>query len=158
MASEPLETAPLIVQEAMRRALAGDPVGGGMLLVPLIEDSRRECYALCGMLATTALIGIEPPPENHGVVLVVEDTATGMPGHPEDLPPDAQFAAQFVTAWADKDQDAALALFEALAVDADTEAGTCRVVDGVLSLYGMAIASVRALVEERRDNPNHRKD
>ncbi|MFI2434727.1 hypothetical protein [Streptomyces sp. NPDC018693] len=157
MASEPNATAPMIVEEAVNRALAGDVHGGGMLLVPLMEDSRRECYALCAMLATMCSFGVEPPADGM-FVLQVEDVETGEPGRPEDLPPEAQFAAQFVTAWANKDQDATQALFDALAADTDTEAGMCRVVDGVLALYGMAIVAVRALIEEQRTNSNQKED
>lgn len=156
VAAEPPALPPLLVEEALNRALAGDVYGGGMLLVPLIEDSRRECFALCVMLATAATYGVEPGPDGM-FVLEISDMETGRLGRPEDLPPDAQFAAQFVTAWANKDQDAAQALFDALAADGDTEAGMGRVVDGVLALYGMAIASVRALIEEQRTNPNQRE-
>ncbi|MER5697887.1 hypothetical protein ACWDBO_37335 [Streptomyces mirabilis] len=157
MGSEPGATAPMLVEEALNRALAGDPYSGGMLLVPLIEDSHRECFALCAMLATTCTYGTEPQGPDGMFVLEVEDVLTGEAGRPEDLPPDAQFAAEFVTAWANKDEVAARALFDALAADTDTEAGVGRVVDGVLALYGMAIASVRALIEERI-NPTQRED
>ncbi|WP_306966322.1 hypothetical protein [Streptomyces afghaniensis] len=156
MGSEPTATAPLLVEEALNRALAGDLHGGGMLLVPLIEDSPRECFALCAMLAVTCTHGLEREPDGM-FALQVEDVLTGEPGRPEDLPPVAQFAAQFVTAWANEDQDAAQALFDALAADAGTDAGMGRVVDGVIALYGMAIASMRALIEEQRTNPNQRE-
>ncbi|MFJ1606962.1 hypothetical protein ACIOHS_26865 [Streptomyces sp. NPDC088253] len=159
MGTEPTATAPMLVHEALNRALAGDTYGGGMLLVPLIEDSHRECFALCVMLATACTHGLEPQGPDGMFVLAVEDVLTGEPGRAEDLPPDAQFAAQFVTALANRDEDGARALFDALAADTTTEAGIGQIVDGVLALYGMAIASVRALVaEEQRTNPNQRKD
>lgn len=157
MGTEPGATAPLLVKEALNRALAGDPYGGGMLLAPLIEDSHRECYALCVMLATTCTYGIEPQGPGGVFVLEVEDVETGEAGRPEDLPPGAQFAARFVTAWANRDETSTRALFDELAADPQTEAGVDRVVDGVLALYGMAIASVRALVEEQRTNPNQQE-
>ncbi|MEU6595059.1 hypothetical protein ABZ923_38680 [Streptomyces sp. NPDC046881] len=157
MGSEPTMTAPLLVEEALNRALAGDPHSGGMLLVPLIEDSRRECFALCVMLAVTSAHGLKRGADGM-FVLLVEDVETGLPAHPEDLPPHVQFAAQFVTAWANEDHDGAQALFDALAVDIDSEAGMGRVVDGVIALYGMAIASVRALIEEQRNNPNQEEN
>ncbi|MEN1889500.1 hypothetical protein [Streptomyces mirabilis] len=91
-------------------------------------------------------------------VLEVEDTWTGQPGRPENLPPELAFAAQFATAWGNEDRTAAQALFDALADQAHTEAGMERLVDGVLVLYGMAIATTRALIQEQRSNPNHRKD
>ncbi|MYR62354.1 hypothetical protein GTY54_41200 [Streptomyces sp. SID625] len=150
MATEPTATAPMLVREALNRALAGDPYNGGMLLVPLIEDSRHECFALCVMLATVCTYEAEPQHPDAMYALEISDVLTGEPGRPEDLPPAAQFAAQFVTAWANKDGAACRALFDALAVDAETDAGLGRIVDGVLSLYGMAIATVRGLVDEER--------
>lgn len=144
----------MLVTEALNRGLAGDTYGGGVLLVPLIEDSRRECYALCVMLAATITIGVEPQGSDDLYVLRVQDVLTGEPGSADDLPPAAKFAAQFVTAWANQDEAATKALFDALAADVETEAGVGRIVDGVLSLYGMAIASARALLEEQRTHPD----
>jgi hypothetical protein len=157
--SEELRTAPLILEEALNRALAGDPHGGGMLLAPLIEDSARECYALCAMLATTATYGLEPRAPGGGWALEIDNLSTGAAGAPEDLAPELLFAARFVTAWANEDHATTTALFGALIEDAGSEAGMCRVVDGVLALYGMAVASVRALLEvERRGSDSTRED
>jgi hypothetical protein len=143
----------MLVEEALNRALVGDPHSGGMLLAPLIEDSPRECFALCAMLAVACAHGVEREPDGM-FVLQVDDVLTGEAGRIEDLPPDARFAAQFVTAWANEDHDGAQALFDVFAADADTEDGMGRVVDGVIALYGMAIVSLRALIEEQRTNPN----
>ncbi|MGV9913422.1 hypothetical protein [Streptomyces tendae] len=153
MGSEPMATAPLLVEEALNRALAGDPHGGGLLLAPLIEDSHRECFALCAMLATAATYDTVQARPGGWFVVDVEDTRTGRPGSLDDLPPDVRFAACFCGAWASNNHKAAQALFDGLAADTDTEAGIARIVDGVLALYGMAIATVRALIEKKRVNP-----
>ncbi|MEN1889499.1 hypothetical protein [Streptomyces mirabilis] len=55
--AEPSPLPPWIVEEALNQAVNGNPIGGGLLLVPLIEESRAECFALCVMLATAALTG-----------------------------------------------------------------------------------------------------
>ncbi|MCX4609484.1 hypothetical protein [Streptomyces mirabilis] len=158
MTAEPSPLPPLIVEEALNQAVNGNPIGGGLLLVPLIEESRFECFALCVMLATAALTGTKPKPANGMFVLEVEDTWTGQPGRAEDLPPELAFAAEFATAWGNEDRTAAQALFDAVADEAHTEAGMERLIDGVLALYGMAIATTRALIQEQRNNPNHRED
>ncbi|MFD0209180.1 hypothetical protein ACFVH9_08580 [Streptomyces hirsutus] len=158
MVTEPPALAPLIVEEALRQALAGDPRGGGMLLAPLISESRRECFALCAMLATAALRGTQPNGPNGMYVLEVEDTWTGRPGRIEDLTPDVRFAARFAAALANEDRPAAQALFDALTAGAHTETGVDRLVDGVLALFGMAVATTRALIDEQRNDSNHRED
>ena len=138
-------TAPLIVEEALRRAVAGDPIGGGQLLIPLIEDSRRECFALCVMLATAATYGMRPQGPDQLYALQVEDTRTGRRAAPGEMPPEVLFAARFAAAWANRDGDGAQALFDALADDMQTDAGQCRVIDGVIALFGLAIARGREL-------------
>ncbi|MFF0092767.1 hypothetical protein ACFYSF_22780 [Streptomyces canus] len=167
MATKPIvpppgaELPPLIVEEALLRAINGDGHGGGMLLVPLIEESRFSCFALCAMLATAAKAGMDHLDTASGlsmVVLQVEDVETGESASVDDLPPDVVFAARFTAAWVNEDRETAQALFDALAADTDTDAGMCRLIDGVLALYGMAIATTRALVQAERDNPDQRKD
>ncbi|MEU7323336.1 hypothetical protein ABZ682_22715 [Streptomyces griseoviridis] len=152
---------PLIVVEALTRAINGDAHGGGMLIVPLIEESRVSCFALCVMLATAAKTGmnhLDPPSGPSVVVLQVEDVETGEAADVSDLRPDVVFAARFTAAWANEDHDTAQALFDALAADTYSEAGMTRLVDGVLALYSMAIATTRALVDAERDTPTQRKD
>ncbi|CAL9534638.1 hypothetical protein [Streptomyces sp. enrichment culture] len=135
----------MIVEEALRRAVAGDPLGGGQLLIPLIEDSRRECFALCVMLATAATYGMRPQGSDQLYALQVEDTRTGRPAALEEMPPEVLFAARFAAAWANRDGDGAQALFDALSDDMQTDAGQCRVIDGVIALFGLAIARGREL-------------
>ncbi|MER7739970.1 hypothetical protein ABTX34_16920 [Streptomyces sp. NPDC096538] len=145
--------APMIVEEALRRAAAGDTIGGGTLLAPLVEDSRRECFALCVMLATTATYGMRPQGPDQLVALQVENTKTRRPASPEELPPPVLFAARFAAAHANRDPGGARALFEALAVDAESEAGQGRIQDGVLALYAMAVARMRQLTEAEPTPP-----
>lgn len=141
MGTEPSALPTPIVEEALTRAINGDGHGGGMLLVPLIEESRFSCFALCVMLATAARAGMGAVPGHSMVILQVEDVETGEPTPVEDMPDDVVFAAHFTAAWANEDRATAQALFDALAADLDTETGMCRLVDGVLALYGMAIAT-----------------
>lgn len=148
------QSPPLIVRDALNRALAGDPAGGGELLLPLIEESARECYALCVMLASTCTYGTRPLGPAAMWRLQVDDVRTGLPGAPDDLADGFGFAAQFVTAYANRDSATTQALFGALARDMSTEAGACRVYDGVIALYAMAIAAVRALLAEERATRN----
>lgn len=129
-----------------------------MLLGPLIEAGQRECYALCAALAAAATSGTGPKPENGMYVFEVADTFTGQPGQPEDMPPDLRFAGQFAVAYANGDTGMARALFDALAADADTEDGMDRVVDGVLALYQMAVATTHALVAAQRSHHNQEED
>ncbi|WP_107104798.1 hypothetical protein [Streptomyces sp. Root369] len=146
--------APLIVEEALAQAVNGNPHGGGMLLVPLIEQSRFECYALCVMLASAAAVGMKPHDGPGPIVLEVEDTWTGRPASAADLPQDMRFAALFAAAVANDDRGQMKALFEALACDAHTDAGMGRLVDGVLALFLLAVGTTRALIDHERANPN----
>ncbi|MGJ3558994.1 hypothetical protein ACR6C2_08435 [Streptomyces sp. INA 01156] len=158
MVTEPPALPPLIVEEALRRAATGDVSGGGMLLAPLVSESRRECFALCVMLATAALAGRQPNGPGGRYVLEVEDTWTGRPGRLEDLSPDVRFAARFTAALANKNRPVVRALFDEITAEAHTEAGADRLVDGVLALFGMAVATTRALIDEQRTHPTQRKD
>ncbi|MFF5968176.1 hypothetical protein ACFY64_31535 [Streptomyces collinus] len=159
MATEPSGAlAPLIVEQALNQALNGNPQGGGLLLAPLITASRAECFALCVMLATAANYGVKAKPEDGMFVLEVEDTVTGRPARPEDLPADLRFAARFAVAWGNEDRDMATTLFDDLADQADTDDGLTRLIDGVIALYAMAIATTRALVDAERANPNQEEN
>ncbi|MFJ5038005.1 hypothetical protein [Streptomyces parvulus] len=148
----------LVVHEALSRAVAGDPHGGGMLLVPMLEEGRRSTWGLCCMLATAAMSLGEQQADGGMWVLEVENSATGESGTPEDMPPEVAFASRFAVAYANGDMDTAYAHFAALSADVDTDAGEIRVIDGVLALFLMATATARALVDEQRNNPTQDKD
>ena len=138
---------------ALARAVTGDHVGGGMLLVPLIEAGRKSCYALAGMLAETAshIARQEQAPGAFGIR--VDNTVTGRPASVDVLPPDVRFASQFVTAWANRDQATAWPLFKALADQAEATGGP-ELVDGILQLFAMAVTTAKAVLAEERARRN----
>ncbi|PWI16050.1 hypothetical protein DI272_19155 [Streptomyces sp. Act143] len=153
------ERPPLVVAEALLRAAAGDHVDGGMLLAPLIEEGRASTYALAGMLAEAAS-HIARRDQRPGAMfgIQIDHVVTGEPGRPEDLPPDVAFAAQFTTAWANRDQDTAMALFNVLADGATgSEAGSDALIDGLLALFELAVITTRVVIAEQRNNPNQQK-
>lgn len=149
MSADPSELAPTIVGEALAHAVAGDTMTGGMLLVPLIEEGRRSCYALAGMLAETAshIARRDQAPGTFGIT--VDNTVTGLPGSVDVLPPDLRWAAQFVTAWANRDQDTTAALFTTLADQAEATDGA-ELVDGLLRLFSMAVTTAKEVCAEER--------
>ena len=140
---------PAVVAEALARAVAGDEIEAGMLLAPLIAESRPSCYALAAMLAETAshIARREQTPGTFGIT--VENTVTGASGSVDVMPPDIRFAAQFVTAWANRDQDTAQAHFDALADEAEASDGP-ELVDGILQLFAMAVTTAKAVCAEER--------
>ncbi|MFM9590772.1 hypothetical protein ACKI16_29720 [Streptomyces scabiei] len=149
MTTDPSELASTIVGEALAHAVAGDTMTGGMLLVPLIEEGRRSCYALAGMLAETASHIARRDQASGTFGIVVDNLATGLPGSVDVLPPDLRWAAQFVTAWANRDQDTAAALFTTLADQAEATEGP-ELVDGLLRLFTMAAATAKEVCAEQR--------
>lgn len=137
------------VAMALARAVAGDYEGGGMLLAPLIENGRASCYALAGMLAETAShIARRERPGAWFTVDVVNE-ATGRTASVDVMAPDKRFAAQFVTAWANRDQNTALALFDSLVDQAEATDGP-ELVDGILRLYALAVVTAKAVCAEER--------
>nr|WTB35224.1 hypothetical protein OG781_42345 [Streptomyces sp. NBC_00830] len=134
-----------ITGEALARAVAGDVQGGAELLVPLIADGPRTAYGLAAMLAETAsfLARREQQPGTF-FATTVEHAVTGEPGGIEELPPEIQFAAQFTTAWANRDQDTAIALFGALVNKAEASE-VAELVDGLMALFQMAVATAPAV-------------
>lgn len=150
MSADPSPRPQDIVSEALARAVIGDAIEGGMLLVPLISESRRSCYALAGMLAETAShIARRERRPGTGFVITVENVVTGAAGSVDVMPPAVAFAAQFITAWANRDQDTAQALFDALADQAVKTDGP-ELVDGVLELFAMAVTTAKAVRAEER--------
>jgi len=137
------------VSEALARAVAGDEIEAGMLLVPLIADSRSSCYALAGMLAETASHIARRERPGARFPLEVFNDATGRSASVDVLPPDVRFAAQFVTAWANRDQDTAQPLFDALADQAAATDGP-ELVDGILRLFAMAVVTAKTVCAEER--------
>lgn len=141
---------PDVIRWALARAVAGDELGAGMLLAPLIEDGYCSSYALAVMLAETAShIARREQPAGTCLQIAVDNLATGLTASVEVLPPDVRWAAQFVTAWANRDQDTAQALFDALVEEASASDGP-EFVDGLLQLFAMAVITAKAVCAEER--------
>lgn len=141
---------PRIVGDALERAMAGDWHGAGALLVPLIGGGYGNAYALAAMLAETAShTGRRDRAEGEFFTMPVENIETGEPGSVDDLPPHVAFAAQFTTAWANRNQDTAEALFEALWERAGLSGGV-ELVDGLLFLFQMAVETSKAVTAEEQ--------
>lgn len=138
-----------IVSEALARAVAGDEIEAGMLLVPLIADSRSSCYALAGMLAETASHIARRDRAGARFTIDVVNEATGRTASVDVMAPDIRFAAQFVTAWANRDQDTTVALFNALVDQAEATDGP-ELVDGILRLFALAVVTAKAVCAEER--------
>lgn len=149
MSADRYDLAPVVIGEALAHAVAGDLMTGGMLLVPLIEAGRRSCYTLAASLAETAshIARRDQTPGTFGIT--VEDTVTGKAASVDVMPPDIRWAAQFTTAWANRDQDTALALFEALAERSEAADGA-ELVDGLLQLFSMAVTTSKEVCAEQR--------
>lgn len=137
-----------ITERALALGVTGDLIAAGMELAPLIADSFFSAFALAAMLAETAshIARREQTGEFFGLTVV--NNETGESGSADDMPPDVAFAAQFTTAWANRDEDNAEALFRALVKKAEPDGP--ELVDGILQLFRMAVLTATAVVEEQR--------
>lgn len=140
-----------IIGEAVAHGVAGDQERGLAMLQPLVDAGPRSTYALLAALAETAAytaLQNQRPGEMFGSL--VEDTVTGQAASVDVLPPPLRFAAQFTTAWANRDQDTALALFNTFAHGSD-RAGTPDLGDAIVALYAMAVATSTEVVRQVRE-------
>ncbi|MGA5340461.1 hypothetical protein ACPCK3_15060 [Streptomyces griseoincarnatus] len=139
-----------IIGEAIAHGVAGDQERGLRMLQPLVDAGPRSTYALLASLAETAAhtaLQNQRPGEMFG--MPVENTATGQAAPMDVLPPPVRFAAQFTTAWANRDRDTALALFQAFAFASD-DAGTPDLGDAIGLLYSMAVTTSTEVVRQAR--------
>lgn len=132
--------------EALAHGVAGDNDTAWKLLQPIVRRSEPAMYAtICALAESAAFDSIQ----QHGpgdFVIEVEDIVTGAEGSVAVLPTGVRFAVQFVTAWANRQQDTAEALYLAL-YKSDPEA----LADGVRAIYEMAVVSLRGFVERKRE-------
>ncbi|WP_060887641.1 hypothetical protein [Streptomyces caniscabiei] len=132
--------------EALAHGVAGDHDTAMTLLLPVLKRDPRSTYATVCSLAEFASFDAlqnQKPGEHFGIE--VEHIDTGAEGSANDLTPGIRFAAQFVTAWANRDHDTADALYKALHRENPDE-----FVIGVRALYDMAVVSLRAFCERKR--------
>lgn len=132
--------------EALAHGVSGDDDTAWNLIRPIVRRSDQAMFAVfCSLAESAAFDSIQ----QHGAgnfVLEVEDLATGAEGSVEVLPPGVRFATQFLTAWANRDQDTAEALYLAL-YRSEPEA----LADGLRALYEMAVVSLRGFIQRKRE-------
>ncbi|OEV09328.1 hypothetical protein [Streptomyces nanshensis] len=127
---------------AIAAGVANAPERGLALLQPIVDRGPRPTYALlCSLAEAASHTAREQPGDFFGIEL--ESVTTGEPGSIEELPPQIRFAAQFVTAWANRDHDTAHGLFTALAA-------TEHLATGIGAVYDMAVATARNIVDAQR--------
>lgn len=132
--------------EALTHGVAGDDDTAWKLLAPIVERSNQAMYAVfCSIAEAAAFDALQnqKPGEHFGIV--VEDTETGEAGSIDAFPPGIRFASQFLTARANRDLDTADALYMAIYRDSPDDLAI-----GLRALYEMAIVSLRAFVERKR--------
>ncbi|MGV2914606.1 hypothetical protein [Streptomyces alfalfae] len=138
------------IGEAIAYGVAGDQEHGLALLQPLVDAGPRSTYALLGALAETAAFTVlnNRRPDEFFTIPVVNE-ATGQTASVDDLPAPLRFAAQFVTAWANRDRDTARALFTVFAHESDRR-GTPDLAHAIGFLYGMAVSTATEVVLKAR--------
>lgn len=132
--------------EALTHGVAGDNDTAWKLLRPIVRRSEQAMYATFCTIAEAAAFDAIQQQGAGNFVLEVEDIATGADDSVDVLPPGVRFAAQFVTAWANRDQDTAEALYLAAYKSDPDELGI-----GLRALYEMAVVSLRGFVERKRE-------
>lgn len=140
---------PYTILDALAHGVAGRPDKGLRLLQPLVDAGPRSTYALLGALAETAARpaqDLNGPGTRFGIAV---DGPDGRPGSTDDLPPALRFATRFITAWGNRDQDTAIALFSVVAEHAETHR-TDDLADAIRTVYEIAVVSAQAIVAERR--------
>jgi hypothetical protein len=140
--TEPQEDPSETIMAALAHGMTGDPQAGVKLLKPFF-DTPRQLVSLCAALAESAIMPArrENPDADGFALLAFKD---GTFSDTREMPVGERFAAQFISAWANGEQQTAYALFNALR-GGDSEQDAEHVADGVLALYAMSVASMRAL-------------
>lgn len=131
---------------ALAAGVAGDPDSGLRSLQPIINRGPAATYALLAALAETATFIAREQDTGDFFWLHVShigpDEVTQISA--DELPAPIRFAAQFVTAWANRDEDLAGDLFDAL-VNAE------QVGAGITAVYEAALVTATAIVERQAE-------
>lgn len=131
--------------EALAHGVSGDNDTAWKMIRPIVRRDDTAMYAVfCALAESAAFDSIQ----QHGAgnfILEVEHIATGAAGNIDELPSGVRFASQFVTAWANRDQDTAEALYLGLYETNPDALGV-----GLRTLYEMAVVSLRGFVERKR--------
>lgn len=132
--------------EALAHGVSGDDDTAWAMIRPLVRRDEAAMYGVFCALAESAAFDSIQQHGPGGFVIEVEDIVTGTEGSVAVLPTGVRFAVQFVTAWANRQQDTAEALYLALYRSDPDELGV-----GLRALYEMAVASLRGFVERKRE-------
>jgi hypothetical protein len=135
------------ILEALTHGIAGDDETAWKLLSPIVRRSDAAMYAtFCAIAEAAAFDALQnqKPGEHFGIE--VENTHTGQEGSIDAFPPGIRFAAQFVTACANRDHDTAHALYRALYQADSDDLGV-----GLRALYEMAVVSLRAYCGRKKE-------
>ncbi|RWZ73356.1 hypothetical protein EQK42_24815 [Streptomyces albidoflavus] len=147
---------PEVILEALAYGVAGDFQRGLDTLQPIVDAGPRSTYALLGALAETASREAREANDAGTLYGIALDGPNG-PVDIDVLPPPVMFAARFITAWANRDQDAASALFWAVAEPSDRD-GTSALADCITAVYGMTVPVAQYAAEElHRREEGHAK-
>ncbi|MGW2937649.1 hypothetical protein ACWDA7_38895 [Streptomyces sp. NPDC001156] len=132
--------------QALAHGVAGDDAAAWNLIRPLVHRDEAAMFGVFLGLAESAAFDSIQQHGAGGFVLEVEDVETGAESSVDVLPPGVRFAGQFLTAWANRDQGTAEALYAALRRSDPEELGV-----GLRALYEMAVVSLRAFCERKRE-------
>ncbi|WP_284576687.1 hypothetical protein [Streptomyces sp. 2P-4] len=143
METDPVET----VLQAVAHALHGDYDHALTLIQPLIDEGPGSTYATLCVLAHVAS---RPAREQYGPghMFAVDVQGPDGPGSVDELPPALRFAARFIAAKANGDDDTAMALFHTVAEHADTHC-TGDLAAAISVVFDMATAAAGQLVIAR---------
>lgn len=137
------------ILEALAHGVAGDDDTAWALIRPIARRHDEAMYGVfCAIAEAAAFDALQNqrPGEHFGIE--VENIHTGETTAIDVLPPGIRFAAQFVTARANRDEDTAHALYRALYNADPDDLGV-----GLRALYEMAVVSLRAFCERTREEP-----
>ncbi|MFJ3084734.1 hypothetical protein ACIPJG_33985 [Streptomyces halstedii] len=138
----PLDDPAETVMAALAHGMTGHPEKAAALFEPFINGGPATTVALCASLAEAAALGpCKNLPVNGAFGLLVVDLKTGQRGDINQAPAGVRFAAQFLTAWSNGQQDTAYALFRAL-VTADDDASAQALAEGIRALFEIAVVSL----------------
>ena len=145
---------PELILQALAHGIHGNPERGLHLIQPLVDEGPRSTYALLGALAETASRQARETRDalevgGTDVMFGIEIEGPEGLASAQVLPAPLRFAVQFVTAWANRDQDTAHALFWALAEPSD-RLGTDDLATVIGIVFDMAVLGAEATLIERR--------
>lgn len=133
------------ILDAIANGVTGDHQAAFDLLLPILKRDPQSMYGVLCALAEMASAEMrlhQKPGDFFGIEV---EHLGGAEASISDAPPGVRFATQFVTAWANRDQDTADALCLAM-YDGDFHA----LVVGIRLVYDMAIVALKGVLEQQR--------